>query len=228
MASNGLSPSPTEDSSGLVLVSRWRVAPEQQHPAHVKFPRAAHKSRHDPADEPNLPMQVSARHAFQDSLVSELLADQLPEGTIDRTQPAVKQRNWLLQVLSLPALEPALEQALLAAGMASMGRRQGQKALMYQSLEVYTSCLSELRRAVPNTDTAGSDQALAACMVLTMYEFNECPGKAVNGYLYHYRGAMRLLQLRGPDLPPSGLASSIFHSLRIHSVSPPRRLLLGT
>jgi len=227
MASHGLTPPPKEDSSGLVLLSRWRVAPEQQHPPSVKFPRAAHRSRHDAADEPDLPAQISLRHATRDSLVSEFIADQLPEGVVDRTQPAVKQRNWLLQVLSLPTLEPALEQALLAASMAAMGRRHGQQALLYQSLEVYTSCLSELRRAVPRTDAVGSDQALAACMVLAMYEFNECPGKAVSGYVCHYGGAMKLLQLRGPDIPPSGLAFSVFHALRIHSVGAPHRLLLS-
>ena len=218
MAPDGGEAPQKKDSSGLVLLSRWRAAPEHQSPA-VKFPRAAHKSRHELPNEPYLSLPVSPRYAYRDLLVAELIADQLPEGTIDRTQPAVMERSWLLQALSLPTMEPALEQALLATSMAAVGRRQGQQALMYQSLQLYTSSLHELRRAVFNTDTPGNDQTLAACMVLTMYEFTECPDKAVYGYVSHYLGAMKLLQLRGPDLPSSGLAYSVFHSLRLHSVS---------
>lgn len=67
---------------------------------------------------------VSPRNAFREKLARVFLDYHLRLEQIDRTRPAVEQRNWLLLVLDLPALTPALEHAVLALSTARVGRIQ--------------------------------------------------------------------------------------------------------
>ncbi|KAF5582353.1 hypothetical protein FPANT_8564 [Fusarium pseudoanthophilum] len=86
-----------------------------------------------------------------------------------------------------------------------------------QSLKLYTRGLYELQRAIDDQKTRLDDQTLAACVLLGMFEFSECPGKTVSAYMRHYQGAMALLQFRGPEQHIGGLAHDVFQVLRMHT-----------
>jgi hypothetical protein len=205
-----------EADSGTVLVSRWRI--DQDKPS-----SSISKASALPIQTFNTyipaPQDVSSRNAFREKLVSVFLDYHFPLEVIDCTRPAVKQRSWLLLVLDLPTLTPALDHAVLALCTARLGRDNDHQGLVHGSLSLYTSSLRELRRAVLDPVTRCDEQNIAACMALIMYELSECPGRMLEGYLSHYNGAMKLLQLRGADAHTSGLAHSVFQVLRMHSVS---------
>jgi hypothetical protein len=206
----------SEAGSSAVLFSRWSI--DQDKPSH-----GVSKANDLPVRAINtyLPMlrDVSPRNAFREKLVSLFMDYHLPRELIDSARQAVEQRNWLLLVLELPSLIPALENAVLALCTARLGRYNDHQALVYESLSLYTNSLRELRRAVLNPTTRCDEQNIAACMALITYEVLECPWRTVEGYMSHYNGAMKLVQLRGANAHTSGLAHSVFQSLRRHSVS---------
>jgi hypothetical protein len=206
----------SEAGSGIVLFSRWSI--DQDKPSH-----GVSKANNLPVQAINtyLPMlrDISPRNAFREKFASLFMDYHLPRELIDSARQAVERRNWLLLVLELPTLTPALENAVLALCTAQLGRYNGHQALVYESLSLYTSSLRELRLAVLNPTTRCEEQNIAACMALATYEVIECPGKTNKGYMSHYNGAMRLLQIRGPSAHISGLAHSVFEALRRHSVS---------
>jgi hypothetical protein len=207
-----------EAGSGAILFSRWSI--DQDKPSH-----SVSKANDLPVQAINtyLPMlrDVPPRNAFREKLVSLFMDYHLPRELIDSARQAVERRNWLLLVLELPTLTPALENAVLALCTARLGQYNNRQALVYESLSLYTSSLRELRLAVLNPTTRCDEQNIAACMALTTYEVIECPGRSNKGYISHYNGAMKLLQIRGPGAHISGLAHSVFQALRRHSVSSP-------
>ncbi|EFX00323.1 c6 zinc finger domain containing protein [Grosmannia clavigera kw1407] len=129
-------------------------------------------------------------------------------------------RNWLMH-LPHTALDgsPALETAMAALCMARVGRQSGSAglSLVRHSLDLYTRGLGQLQRAVQDPRTRRSDQTLAACLTLSMYELAECPTGRSDGYLAHQDGSLALLQMRGPDAHASPLAHSLFNFLRIQN-----------
>ncbi|KAH8198849.1 hypothetical protein TruAng_006957 [Truncatella angustata] len=51
-----------------------------------------------------------------------------------------------------------------------------------------------------------------------LYEISECPGGTPDAYSAHYNGTMKLIELRGPEAHKTGLAHSVFQSLRVHNM----------
>jgi Fungal specific transcription factor domain len=204
--------------SGPVLLSRWSIG-------HGQSSNAVSNANAFPVQAINtyLPMlrDVPSRNAFREKLAGIFVDYQLPLEVVESTPQAARRGNWLLLVLELPAFTPALENSLLALCTARLGRYHENPVLIQESLSLYTRSLRDLQRAVRNPATRCDEQNIAACMALTTYEILECPGKTLEGYTSHYNGAMKLLQLRGAAAHTSGLAHSVFQSLRRHSVSSP-------
>jgi hypothetical protein len=57
-------------------------------------------------------------------------------------------------------------------------------------------------------------------MALSLYELTECLPGMRSAYLTHQKGAMMLLQLRGPEASASPLGQSLFLGFRTQTVSP--------
>jgi hypothetical protein len=165
-----------------------------------------------------LNVSVHPRHALRDQLLAFFLNDESPSEMMGRVRPG-EYRSWLFQLPNISYITPALENAILAVCTAKLGRRVGDVALAHEGLSLYTRGLRELQRAVDTPHLRNDEQNIAACLALVMYEFAECPGRAVDGYLNHYHGAMRMLQLRGAEAHSEGLAHAVFQTMRMHSVS---------
>ncbi|KAF5537504.1 hypothetical protein FNAPI_11393 [Fusarium napiforme] len=110
-----------------------------------------------------------------------------------------------------------MEYAILALGTAALEQDSDFGHGRGQSLKLYTRGLYELQRAIDDPKTRLDDQTLAACVLLGMFEFSECPGRTVSAYMRHYQGAMALLQIRGPEQHIGGLAHDVFQVLRMHT-----------
>lgn len=158
---------------------------------------------------------MSARNTNRDQFLATFIDRQLPS-CILASGHLNDHRRWLLRLPDIAVLTPAMEYAILALSTAAF-ERDG--ALEGQSLKLYTRGLYELQKAIDNSKTRLDDQTLAACVLLGMFEFAECPGRTVSAYMRHYQGAMALLQLRGPEQHMGGLAHDVFQVLRMHTVS---------
>lgn len=198
-----------------VHVGRWRIHTREKH-SPLAATRAIHRTKDQLTQLTGIPVPIAPRHAFREQFFSLFLAYNFP--TVCQPSAGTVKNNWMLEVLRLPSLSPALENATLALCAARIGRHDKQVSLVHQSLSLYTQGLHEFSKDVGRASSCQDEQTLAACMVMMMYEVLECPGGTPDGYQAHYNGTIRLLQMRGPQAHTTGLAHSVFQSLRVHSV----------
>ncbi|EXL52601.1 hypothetical protein FOCG_08391 [Fusarium oxysporum f. sp. radicis-lycopersici 26381] len=172
-----------------------------------------HSHGHQNLPIATLPMSIPARNATRDQFLANFINRQLPS-CILTSGHLNDHRKWLLRLPDVAVLTPAMEYAILALSTAAFDK---DGALGGQSLKLYTRGLYELQKAIDDPKMRSDDQTLAACVLLGMFEFSECPGRTVSAYMRHYQGAMALLQLRGPKQHISGLAHDVFQVLRMHT-----------
>jgi len=237
---------PDESDSGKVMVSRWRAADQssKQHApsSSVSSPaassvssrsssraasRAVSRTHMQARTSPTLLPEVSVHNIFRDRIFA-LFAEQNLSATdvgvyTTSANEAVRQSfgergDWMARIMNLPELTLSLEDSLLAACAARLGRQLDRLDLVREGQRLYAKGLSAMRRDVNRTSTRANEQNLAACLALMLYEISECPGNSPDGYMVHYQGAMELMRIRGPAAHQSGLAHSAFQLLRLHSV----------
>ncbi|KAK9774034.1 putative C6 zinc finger domain-containing protein [Seiridium cardinale] len=85
---------------------------------------------------------------------------------------------------------------------------------------MYVLGLEELQKALNNQRTRLSDETLAACLTLSFYELAESTTGMQSAHLAHRRGAMLLLELRGPMASTTPLGHSLFLALRAQAITP--------
>ncbi|KAF4499232.1 C6 zinc finger domain containing protein [Fusarium agapanthi] len=163
-----------------------------------------------------LPQAVSARNATRDQFLANLIDRQLPS-CILTSGHLNDHRKWLIRLPNIAPLKPEMEYAILALSTAALEQDGDLGHGRGQSLKLYTRGLYELQKAIHDPQMRFDDQTLAACVLLGMFEFSECPGRSVSAYMRHYQGAMALLQLRGPEQHIGGLAHDVFQVLRMHT-----------
>lgn len=212
--------------SGLVMVSRWRADRKETTPvsqSRIKSPSSSSSSPEAPVLTTKtgtvLPFCISPLNAFKQGLFSLFVENGFPADNNSFQLPFCERSDWMVRVINLPTLTPALDNALLAVCTARLGRHVGRTDLVHQSLQLYTKGLSELSREAFGSTTQGDEQRLACCLAFLMYEITECPGGTPEGYEAHYRGTMQLLHAGGAGAHTSGLAHSVFQSIRMHAVS---------
>jgi hypothetical protein len=135
--------------------------------------------------------------------------------------------NWLSELQDVAIQSPALDSSIGAFFAARVGRSNNDMDLVHKSRCMYLCGLEQVKQAVNNPQTRSSDETLAACVALSLYELTERPGGAFNAYMTHLKGAMTLLQLRGPDACVTPLGHSVFLFLRGQTVSSILDLKLG-
>lgn len=127
--------------------------------------------------------------------------------------------NWLTEIQGESIASKALETAVAACASVQIGQDRGDKQLISQGREIYQVSLQHMRTALASSELRSTDATLAACMALSLYElFANRTGEDCM-YESHAKGAMALLQMRGPDSIQSPLAHSIFLGLRRQLVS---------
>jgi hypothetical protein len=169
----------------------------------------------------SLGRHVSANTALRQQFHYIVLNDHLPAEILDKSRPkSVVPTDWLLQLQDVVIQSPALETSIAAFFAARVGRKKNDMNLVYYSRSMYGDGLERFQRALRNPQTRLSDETLAACIALLLYELTEHSVGTPSAYITHQRGAMMLLQLRGPDASASPLGHSLFVQLRAQSVSP--------
>ena len=150
---------------------------------------------------------------LNEHLPSELLSPNRPKSAVSA--------NFLLQLHEVAIESPALETAVSAFFAARLARRHNDPNLIHKSRAMYSVGLEHLQQSLRNPRTRLSDETLATCMMLSLYELTEAPVGTAGKYRTHQNGAMMLLQMRGPDACSSPLGLSIFLGIRSQTVGYP-------
>lgn len=127
--------------------------------------------------------------------------------------------NWILQLQDVEMRSPALQTSTAAFFAARVAQSNNDKNFAHQCRSMYVESLKQLQIAMACPRARLSDETLAACMALSLYELTGGEGATGSAYMAHMRGAMALLELRGPDASASPLGHSLFLDLRAHEVS---------
>lgn len=166
-----------------------------------------------------LAQEVAVHHMFRQHLLSEFIHHYLPDSRLVLHHPLRKDNSsWFVLVAELPDLTTALEASVLALSTAKMGRLKDDPGLLRASLRLYGEGLSELQKALWDPNLMYRDETLAACMALWMYEVMECPSETVRGWISHFGGCERLIQLRGAEAHASALSHQVFLAFRTTAV----------
>ena len=145
----------------------------------------------------------------------------MPDSTLVAQKPVQREcASWLVLVLELPELTAALETSVIAMTTAKIGRMNGDPGLVKASLKSYVQGLWELQKALWDPALMYRDETLSACMALWMYEVMECPAETVCGWISHFDGCKRLIELRGAEAHTSALGHQTFLGYRTTAVSP--------
>jgi hypothetical protein len=127
-------------------------------------------------------------------------------------------RAWMTILPLISSPTKALETAAYAVSLARLGTSLNAPDLQRESLKLYTQGLRRIQLALWDPRLMYSDETLAACMLLAIYEVFECPGRSRAAYISHFDGCAKLIQLRGPAAHADGLAHSIFQAFRFMGV----------
>jgi len=144
----------------------------------------------------------------------------LPAEMLDANGPkSFLPANWILQLQDVEMRSPALQTSTAAFFAARVAQSNNDKNFAQQCRSMYVESLKQLQIAMACPRARLSDETLAACMALSLYELTGGEGATGSAYMAHMRGAMALLELRGPDASASPLGHSLFLDLRAHEVS---------
>ena len=169
------------------------------------------------------PASVSSVPAYRQMLFDCFMRSYVP---IDELGPG-DGVNWLGSLSQRPDQPPAVTTAMLALSLSQIGKINHDDHLSKESLKHYTIGLRELHKALYDPKQVQTDETLAACFLVSMYELLECPAGDKYAYATHNKGCARLIQLRGPTAWRKGFAHSLFLAVRPQCVrlNPPFLLL---
>ncbi len=124
--------------------------------------------------------------------------------------------DWLSQVGTRVANSHSLDYTTAACAALHVGRNRQDANLVCQGHALYEQGLLLLQEALVGHKTRLDDATLATCMALSMYEVGSDITETVwiSRHEAHIRGALTLMQMRGPQNLVSPLAHSIFLALR--------------
>ena len=163
------------------------------------------------ADLAQLPLRFKQTfcpvHAYRQRVFDNFIRSWVP---LDHFGPNM----WLRLVVTLPTHSPSLVNALQAVSIGNIGFAQNDSYLHGQSLRYYTQALQELQKAISDPADMLTDDTLATCLLLGIYELIICPAKGKFGYASHQDGCARLIELRGPEAHQEGLGHSLFIAVR--------------
>ena len=211
------SPESSREGTTITHQGRWRKTKSQHQPI------VPYQSAELPPVWSDVPIpyvlngRISETTAMRQQFQYIFLTSHMPgEMLKSRREDIVPMSNWIITLQDEAIQSPALDISIAAFFAARIARKQGDEDLSYKSHAMYLVGLEEVQKAVNNPRTRFSDETLAACMALSLYELTERLGGA---FITHLRGALTLLQLRGPAACTTPLGHGIFLWLRSQTVS---------
>jgi hypothetical protein len=121
------------------------------------------------------PLTISSqsldRVSFQTRILDEYWEDFFPKAvTFHSSLKYEHMGEWAFFVRLSYSAKNLAKTALLAAGLASLGRRKGERRFQLAAMEAYSKALIELNRLLHDSEKSKSDTVLAACKVMALFE----------------------------------------------------------
>ncbi|KAI9723188.1 MAG: hypothetical protein M1828_004291 [Chrysothrix sp. TS-e1954] len=122
--------------------------------------------------------------------------------------------TWIQEAASTASNSIALQLSLRALALTKIGRLHEDSNLIIQGQADHVRSLQAIQRCLYDVHTSGSDDTLAACRSVMMFELFESSTGAVDGWNNHLHGLTRLMMLRGPASPSSALAKALVSDIK--------------
>lgn len=134
-------------------------------------------------------------------------------------------RDWTRVIRDRYTSDGPFKNAMLALTLSRIGQCSGNDSVTRTGSVRYNGCLREISRTIQVQKNTCSDELIASCLVLSLYEIMCNPASPGTSWQSHMRGIVSFMQLRGPQAFISGLAHDLFVGARLQVVSFSRSLL---
>ncbi|RMZ67912.1 c6 zinc finger domain [Pyrenophora seminiperda CCB06] len=166
-------------------------------------------------EDPHLPKQVSPVAADRIQHLGTFIALYLPRAE----GPALPPPSALMLGLpNMPANSNVLMTAIDALSAAQLAVANRNSLLVHRSRSLYGTALSQLLRAIQDSEKALKDETLLSTYLLTLYEVFVGVAQGY-GFFYHVQGLLHLLKQRGPASFQSRQSMQIYHAIRYNSLT---------
>lgn len=174
---------------------------------------------HQTAFVVSLPAQIGLKQTYDASLISSFIHAFHPNGV----SVLGSHHPWLIRCADLlgGAVDNALAISLRCLALARCARSWKDDNFLQQSRTIYGKALMTLQAELNHDSTKYSEQVMAACRILSTYEFLESASDGVRGWITHLQGLERVVFLRGPSRFRSSLKSGALTDWRGNVVSGP-------
>lgn len=130
--------------------------------------------------------------------------------------------NELVNILS-STKESSIIYSIRATSMAMYGRMTGTEDIEIEAIKWYSRGLESQRQSLQlaakaPTSAIPTDGTVCAAIMLSLFE--SIISTTPTGWLRHYGGAVKMLEVMGPEKCQSNLTHKLFRSARFGSVSP--------
>ncbi|KAH6689696.1 hypothetical protein F5X68DRAFT_254157 [Plectosphaerella plurivora] len=173
--------------------------------------------------EITMPSSLS-RSAYEEKYLGMFWDIYLPEGTASvQTLGRYSFVTWIPIVLDLHTKDPALNKALLALCLGTIGSRRNITWMSEESLKLYAGAVSDMNLGLKNKSRRTSDALLLTTRTLGLYELicglhdeNGATITWANSWQGHNLGQMGLIMQRTPEGHVDGHAHDLFVDARMN------------
>ncbi|KAE8554411.1 hypothetical protein EYB25_002950 [Talaromyces marneffei] len=144
-------------------------------------------------------------------MVSYFIDRYMPDRMAQRTEN-ITAMTWLMGLPNLLGKWKILDMSLSALSLAYIGDMHGNKQTSRQGEHFYNQALQHMRGQLARNQI--DEGMLAACICMSIYEIFHTSEGGTSGWMFHVKGACRLLELRGPPSPSSPLDMNLFRRIR--------------
>ncbi|KAK5170216.1 uncharacterized protein LTR77_004802 [Saxophila tyrrhenica] len=127
---------------------------------------------------------------------------------------------WMGAVMDMAAKDATARMALNAVAFTIIGRAKSDQSLVRESTRLYSVAIRETSRALQDVNKARSDEILACCKILALYEnfrVKDTPEVSTQGFDWHSHidGTQSLIEMRGPARHSTDHGHVLFKDIRI-------------
>ncbi|KAK2846404.1 hypothetical protein FQN49_005752 [Arthroderma sp. PD_2] len=126
--------------------------------------------------------------------------------------------GWMVATSQISHINSTLRDALLALGLARVGKLTQDSRIMHKSQQFYSSALNKLYQKIKKNPVRLDDESLAGVVYLSIYEAIEGSPMRGLGWTSHTDGATRLIKLQPCSSEWTEFRKKLFLGLRFFAV----------
>ena len=127
-------------------------------------------------------------------------------------------RDWTRTIRDHYTPSRLVKDAMLALTLSRVGQYNGNREITSSGRVHYNKCLRQITQTINRQKGASSDDIIAACLVLGLYEQMCSPALQGNNWQSHMQGIGTFIKMRGPHAFVSGIGHHLFVGARLNLV----------